>query len=183
MSSQRLLKEIIVPLADYPSIYEDQNLQEAIDIFLSSYRGLPGGLKLQEIVVINSNQEPIGTITIKDVLKGLAPEMLQTKIEHFEGIKTNTSDISILLEEPFFLKCGKTIKHKVYEVYKPFDTYLKETDCILSVLHRMLLMETTLMPVKNGNNISGVVHLEDLFVKVVSICMVGATNSKKSGEV
>ena len=183
MFSQKLLAEIIVPLAEYPSIYEEQTLQDVIDKMLESYSGPPArGLKQQEMIVLNSYNALVGLISIKDVLKALEPKLFAAKSDNFAGVKSDYSDISILWEEPFFHKCGKTLEKKVHDACTPFDLYAKDTDSILKVLSLMITTNKDLLPVKNVSTVIGVVHLGDVFAKVVNCCMMPLPNSATPSE-
>jgi predicted transcriptional regulator len=177
MFPQSLLAEIIIPIAEYPSIYHDQDLQDVINIFLDSRGDTLGALKHQDIIVLDSDSELIGHISINDVLKGLEPKLLGTKIDHFEGIQSDSSDISTLWEEPFFKQCGKHMQTKVHEVYLPFEKYARETDSILKVMNTMLSLNNQLLPVKQDNIVIGVITLPDIFAKVVSCCMIPSLDS------
>ena len=180
MLSQKLLAEITIPLAEFPSVNENQDLQDVVNTFLNSNGGPPsGGLKQQEVVVLDSDNVLIGITSIKDVLKALEPKLFESKIDHFEGARSDSSDISTLWEDPFFQRCGKNLTKKVHEVCEPFNVYAKETDSILKVLSMMLSMNKKLIPIRKNNKVIGVVHLGDVFTKVVSCCMTVPPESKQ----
>ena len=75
MLSRKLVKDVVVPINDYPHVGEDQTLQDAIDKMLAYTGPSSGHLQMHELAVFDDSNNLSGTLSFKQVLVALEPNL------------------------------------------------------------------------------------------------------------
>ncbi len=177
-----LVKEIMVPLADYATVNENATMAEAV-LALEQARDRFDSEKLKHraILVTNSQNQVVGRISYLDFLQGLEPkyneiEELYHTINRKLGSKYHlVADYSPdqfhaqiqkyhLWEKPLNNLCGKAAACCARDfMHIPSESdFISENDSLDQAIHQFVLVRTQSLLVKNTRDIIGILRLSDV---------------------
>ena len=170
MSPLPVIKDLIVPLEQFPHLSSEASVHEAVGQLFSHVNG-GGRLQYDELLVINSQSQYVGRMTIRGILTCYFPTLFdggQKAI--FAGKKEKFSDLAILLEDSFLAECKRQGALPVSQFMAP---PLKSVKAELHPLHAAeIMMEEgeTCLPVVENQAVIGVVRLIDIFRALAGSC-------------
>ncbi|MDT8378460.1 MAG: CBS domain-containing protein [Desulfotignum sp.] len=184
-----LVKEIMVPLADYATVDENATMAEAV-LALEQARNRFDREKLKHraILVTNSQGQVVGRISYLDFLQGLEPKYNEIEeLYHTINRKLGSSyhlaaDYSPerfqaqiqkynLWEKPLNNLCGKAAAcHAKDFMHIPTESdYIKEEASLDQAIHQFVLVRTQSLLVKNARDITGILRLSDVVETIFSM--------------
>lgn len=151
MEARKKIKDLVIPLSDYPHMPYWGTLREAIVQLNVAYE-----TGYHAILVFDEAYKLVGMLFQKDILKGLEPKFAQ----HYEdGVPIFWDDL---------LKAGseKQLARPVREFMSGVKATIDVEDSILKASHIMLQEDTHLLPVMEGQKLIGVLRMSDLFQNI-----------------
>jgi predicted transcriptional regulator len=166
-------KDIMIPLNKYPHIPYTFTLREAVAemelsvIEVKGQRSLPRAL-----LVFDDNQQLLGIVRRRDILRGLEPKFLKTmSITHRRQLFSIEADPNLV-----DLSSGKVAKsmqeqasQPVTEVMQPIVTTVDYEDHLAKIISKMINMDLNLIPVMKDKMVVGVVRSVDVFNEIASL--------------
>ncbi|WP_028583655.1 CBS domain-containing protein [Desulfogranum mediterraneum] len=172
--TQPTVRELLIPLDQYPHLNENQTLDEAIYSFLEFRAGQKERLHYAILFVVNNSNQLVGRLTLMDILRAFAPPLftpLQAGL--FDGKKGEYPDLALLHEEAIFAECGKSRMQPIKSFARAIDfTIPAETHLLtaMAMLHSRGEME---VPVTENGTIAGILRLEEIFLTLcTSYCQI-----------
>nr|WP_320012292.1 CBS domain-containing protein [uncultured Desulfobulbus sp.] len=163
--SEKTIAALIIPLEQYPHINENASLEEAIIQFKEF---LPDGnerVAHNQLLVISDQEQLVGRLTLMDIMRGFAPQLLgKTKVEHFDGKTGDFTDLALLLEESTFSECGKNRTQPILPLVQPIKLTLGQETHLLKALVMMSAHNELKVPVTENSRVIGVLRLEEIFL-------------------
>lgn len=153
MERTRKVKDLIIPLSEYPHMPYWGTLKEAIVQLNVAYE-----TGHHTVLVFDEAYKLVGMLTQKDILRGLEPKFAK---HYEEGVPVAWDDL---------LKAGseKRLSSPIKEFMSEVMAKLEAEDSILKASHIMLLKDTYLLPVMEGEKLIGVVGMGDLFHEITN---------------
>jgi predicted transcriptional regulator len=171
VSTEKLVKDLMIGLDSYPHVREKDMLHEAIGTIQTFTCSEKGHLQYAELLVFDDNKQLVGRLTLQDILRGLEQKLLgKAGVPQYEGKKIDLPDVAIFWEETFFRDCRPHMKTTVGEAMSPIKTTLKATATVLKALYVMLQSGDCCIPVLEDDRVIGVVRLEDVFSAICDRC-------------
>ena len=159
------IRDLVIPIALYPHLNENQTLEEAIESFISFRAGQQERLHYDMLFVVNDQNQLVGRLFLMDIMRGLAPHLLQdTKVEKFEGKGGNYQDLAYLYEKSTFSECGKNRDKPIKPLMHTIDFSLPADTHILKALVIMSNRNDFAIPVTDDGTLIGVLRLEEIFM-------------------
>ncbi|RLA94163.1 MAG: hypothetical protein DRG25_03080 [Deltaproteobacteria bacterium] len=154
MKGEKRVKDLLIPLSDYPHLPFWATLKEAL-IQLSS--SSESGMNM--VLVFNEAYRLVGILTQVDILWGIEPKFAR----HYEdGVPVFWSD---LLTQ----SARKRIMQPIKELMTPTKVTVDSNDSIMKASHIMLIENQDILAVKEDDRIVGVIRLEDIFREVIEL--------------
>jgi len=154
MKGEKRVKDLLIPLSDYPHLPFWATLKEAL-IQLSS--ASESGMNM--VLVFNEAYRLVGILTQVDILWGIEPKFAR----HYEdGVPVFWSD---LLTQ----SARKRIMQPIKELMTPTKVTVDSNDSIMKASHIMLIENQDILAVKEDDRIVGVIRLEDIFREVIEL--------------
>ena len=147
------VKDLIIPLTDYPHMPYWGTLREAIAQLNVSYE-----TGHHTVLVFDEAYKLVGMLLEKDILQGLEPKFAQ---HHENGVPILWDEI---LKSGAEARLGRSIKEFMSEVKSTIDA----EDKILKASHIMLNDKVFLLPVMEGDRLIGVVRMGDLLHEITN---------------
>ncbi|MCK7577516.1 MAG: hypothetical protein MZV65_18060 [Chromatiales bacterium] len=93
MAFSKTIREIYIPLAEYPNIRDTTSLKDAFAVLYGAYSS---GKRFRHILVLDAHDRLVGLLGIRDLLRGVFPDYLRTgEKSHFEGRPVRISALSL----------------------------------------------------------------------------------------
>jgi len=173
MSDSRV-KDLMIPLDDFPVVRENATLLEAIEALDRAQESLPEGRQpFRAVLVINSDGKIVGKIGQLAFLKALEPkyaalgdldqlvragvsdEAQSLMMEHFRFFQDDINDL-----------CRRARTVIAGDAMHPLTESVAESDSLNEALHKIVFYQTLSMLVTRENDIVGILRLSDLFEEI-----------------
>jgi predicted transcriptional regulator len=153
MESTTSVKDLVIPLSDYPHMPYWGTLKEAIVQLNVAY-----DTGHHTVLVFDESYKLVGMLLQRDILSGLEPRFAR---HHEEGVPIAWDDL---------LKSGsgKQLDQPIKDFMSKVTTTINAEDSILKASHIMIQEGLYLLPVIEGDRLIGVVRMGDLFHKITS---------------
>ena len=153
MEAKEKIKDLVIPLSDYPHMPYWGTIKEAI-VQLNVARETGHNT----ILVFDEAYKLVGVLSQKDILKGLLPKFTQ----HYED------GVPIFWNE--LLKTGseKQLARPIKDYMSGVKATIDAEESILKASHIMLHEDTYLLPVMERENLIGVLRMDELFHDITS---------------
>jgi CBS domain-containing protein len=155
MPNQKKVREVMIPLEDYPHIPQWFTLRQAVAIVRESAIKYAGVFKPRAVLVFNEDHRLVGILTLRDLVKGLKPEFLQGEVPF-------AAEIDELLGPDF----KKQAERPVSEVMAPVKASVQADDSLLKALYLIIKENVGTLPVLEEDRVLGMVRLTELFLEV-----------------
>ena len=156
METSKKVKDLVIPLSEYPHMPYWATLKEAIVQLNVAYE-----TGHHTVLVFDEAYKLVGMLLQKDILRGLEPKFAK----HYEaGVPIAWDDL---------LKSGsqKRLDQPIKEFMSEVTAKIEAQDSILKASHIMLQKDTYLLPVTEGEKLIGVVRMGDLFHEITKIML------------
>jgi len=148
------VKEIMVPVSDYPHIpYWFTIKQTMAMIYKYHEEAKEKGLVIyRTVLVFDEKYNFIGILTLKDMLKGVEPKISLLEKEE-----------AITWKDIFTEECKKEAEKPVSDIMTSVKTVVRIDDPIIKALHDMFKHNVDVLGVLEGDKVVGIIRLQDLF--------------------
>ncbi|MBU1344337.1 MAG: CBS domain-containing protein [Proteobacteria bacterium] len=172
-----LVKNLMVPLSEYATVFDDATLSGAIDALeAAQFQFDKSRYRHRAILVCEKNTgKVIGKISQLDVIRALEPKYgLLGEKESFPRFGFSPQFMKSILDqyelwyEPLKDICRKAGKQKVIDVmYKltPGE-YVKEDSGLNQAVHQLVMGHHQSLLVSRGDEIVGILRLTDIFMEI-----------------
>ncbi len=172
-----LVQDLMVPLTEYATVFEDATLSDAIDALEAAQAQFDKSKYRHRAILVceKKTSKIIGKISQLDVVRTLEPkyDLLGEKgsISRFEfspHFMKSILDQYELWHEPLKDTYRKVSKQKVTNVmYKLTEgEYIKEDACLNEAVHQLIMGHHQSLLVSRGEEIVGVLRLTDVFMEI-----------------
>ena len=156
MEAKKKLKDLIIPLSEYPHMPYWATLREAIVQLNVAYE-----TGHHAVLVFDEAYKLVGMLFQKDILKGLEPKFAQ----HYED------GVPIFWDDLLKTASEKQLGRPVKEFMSKAKLAISVDDNILKASHIMLQEDSRLLPVMEGDKLIGVLRMSDLFHEITKVVL------------
>jgi CBS-domain-containing membrane protein len=153
MVREKGVRDLVIPLTDYPHMPYWGTLREAIVQLNVSYE-----TGHHTIMVFNEAYKLVGMLLQNDILRAIEPKFGQG---NQESIPISWDDLLNTVSE-------KRLALPIKEFMSEATVTIDAEESILMASHMMLEEATYLLPVTEGERLIGVVRMEDLFHEITN---------------
>ncbi|MFP4476422.1 MAG: HPP family protein [Desulfatibacillaceae bacterium] len=177
------VKDLMVPLAEYATVQEDENLLDAV-MALEEAQNLHtrNNYMHRAVLVKDANGDVIGKLSQNDVLMGIEPGYQSSKaaegVSHWElGSEQIKAQIKQMKEElglwrkPLAALCNRAPRIRVKDImYTPAGgEYVDENATLDDAIHQLVMGRHQSLLVTRGKRVVGILRLTDVFNEVLNI--------------
>jgi CBS domain-containing protein len=157
MPNQKKVRDVMIPLEDYPRIPQWFTLRQAVAIVRESTIKYAGVYKPRAVLVFGKDHRLAGILTIRGLLKSLELDFLQGKVPIFAA-----ATMDDLL--------GPDLRHRaerpVSEVMSPIKASVQADASLVEALFAIIKENVGTMPVLEDDQVVGMVRLTELFLEI-----------------
>ncbi|BAF60437.1 FOG: CBS domain [Pelotomaculum thermopropionicum SI] len=154
------VRDLMVPLQDYPVVYDTDTIKDAIKC-LKSY--LAGGREHRSLLVfsktrkVGGEEELVGILTVRDILNAL-----KTNRSGFDSSELFTMTMASM-GWAYLDPEGKYINVKLGKVIRPLvKAYVQSSDDVTAAIQLMLEKNVNILPVFEGKKAVGLLRALDI---------------------
>jgi len=172
-----LVKEIMVPLSEYATVFEDASLFDAIDALEAAQSQFDKSRYRHRAILVREKKtnKVIGKISQMDVIRAMEPKYsLLGEKESISRAGFSPRFMKSILDqyelwyEPLKDICHTAGKQKVIDVmYKLTEgEYVKQDSGLNQAVHQLVMGHHQSLLVSEGEEIVGVLRLTDVFMEI-----------------
>lgn len=179
MSGPTLVKDLMIPLADYATVSQEDTLYDAVIALEKADRRLHHGTyRHRAVLVLDENNQIVGKLSQLDFLKALEPRYKEiTDSKSLDRFGLSASFIRSMIasqglwQKPLDNICARASHIKVKEVmYTPAEgEYVEETASIDEAIHQLIMGHHQSLLVTSNARVVGVLRLTDVFTEVYTL--------------
>ncbi|MBF7083891.1 CBS domain-containing protein [Desulfallas sp. Bu1-1] len=170
---EKKVKDIMIPIYDYPTVSGEATLKDAVKILMSSSNLQKNKPRTgRQCIFVVEDNELVGTFGIPELLVAIEPQHLKGTV--FGGTKAcNTWATPVFWEGLFTERCREVAGRLVREFMKPVDLFVNVNDTLLKAAYYMTKHKADTVAVKNNGRLAGMVRSIDIFREISTLVMNG----------
>jgi len=161
MADSKKVKDLMIPLEDYPHIPYWFTLRQAMAIVREAAIKFEGAFEPRAVLVFDEKYQLMGMLTLRDIIKGLEPRFLQET-----GLIKMDPSLTVLVGDLFGPGLKEASQKPVSEVMSTIKVTIQGSDPIAKALFLMIKENVGMMPVIQNNKVVGMIRLSDLFKEI-----------------
>lgn len=161
MPLTRTVKNLCIPLAEYPHLLETATLRDAFSTLLA---GHTTGKRFRHVLVLNDQDQLVGILGMRDILRGLFPDYLRTQENpRHEAPIPDFPALTLIWAETCQTQCPAAAEKPVRDFMGAIPGKVGIDDPITKAAYLLVIHDTSMLPVVDGKRLVGVVRMIDVF--------------------
>jgi CBS domain-containing protein len=166
MSNGKVAKDVMIGIFEYPHVPYWFSIGQAIRIVKVSFISSKKYPDPMAILVFDEKYNLMGTLTLKDILRGLEPRFMKPS-EKAQGISGDESGLSLIWDTLFTQGTKELAEKPVSEIMVPAKQFVEPGDSLTKAAYLMLHHDLTLLPVlENKKKFVGLVRMIEVFDEI-----------------
>jgi len=166
MATDPKVKDLMIPLEDYPHIPYWFTLRQAMAIVREAMAKFGGAFEPRAVLVFDEKYQLLGILTLRDIIKGLEPKFLQAT-----GLVKMDPNLTVLMGDLSVPSMRAASQRPVSEVMSPIQITVDASAPIAKALSLMIKENVGLMPVIQAGKVAGMIRLSDLFNEINKVVL------------
>ncbi len=163
------VKELMVPILDYPNIKYDSSVRDAFAILRRNFQD---GKGYRTILVLDEKNQLKGLLSLGDLIQAVEPRFLKmAKPPAYQGLTQEYPALTLIWQELFSKECKEEVRKPVKDVMVPIKATVTTDDSIAKVAYLMITTNSHVIPVLEKDKVIGVVRLVDIFNEIAGIVL------------
>jgi len=166
MQHNKMVKEIMINIFDYPHIPYWFSIAQAMRIIKVSFLNLKKYLESIAILVFDEKYNLLGTLTLKDILRGIEPKFMRPT-DKAQTYVTEEAELSVIWDSLFNQESREMTMKSVSEIMVPTTIYVEPDESVRKAVYLMLHHNLVLLPVlEDKKKLVGIVRMIELFDEI-----------------
>lgn len=171
MAMHDKVRDVLVPLSEYPNIREGATVRDA---FALLRQGNVAGRRFRHILVLGARDQLVGVVGMRDLLKAVFPDYLRATLPgRFEGSLPFYPALSVLWDDTFGADCVLQAAKPIGPHVAPVHTTVAPDDPLTKAAYLMVVADQSMLPVVEEGNLIGVIRVIDVFNHAVEAVLNG----------
>ncbi|MDH4045020.1 MAG: CBS domain-containing protein [Gemmatimonadota bacterium] len=173
MDSVKRVRDVMIPLEQYPAVRDTATLREAVDVMKTAEIEVDRRKSLPRVLLVfDAIEVLVGYVRRRDIMRGLEPKYLVVQPLEYRkklfdvAVDPNLSELSY---DRVITGIREQASRPVSDVMQPIEAVLQADDHIMKAIYEMVSQDLTLIPVVDGKQLVGVVRSVELFHELVQV--------------
>jgi len=164
MPTDKKIKDVMVGIFEYPHIPYWFSLDQAMRIIKVSFISTKKYPEPLAMLVFDEKYNLLGTLTLRDILRGLEPRFMRTPTEKAQVVEEDETALALVWDSLFAKESRELAKKPVSEVMTPAKFFVEPTDPLTKAAYMMIHNNLILLPVlENKKKFVGLVRMIEIF--------------------
>ena len=166
MSESKVVKDAMIGIFEYPHVPYWFTINQTIKIVKVSFISTKKYPDPLAVLVFDEKYNLMGTLTLKDILRGLEPRFLQPSA--IAQLPEEDESTLSLIWDTLFNKSSKALADKpVSDIMIPAQYFVEPDDPITKAAYLMIHHDLVLLPVlENKKKFVGIVRMIEIFDEI-----------------
>jgi CBS-domain-containing membrane protein len=174
MEYAKKVKDLMIPLVDYPHIPYWFSIRQAIAMIKAAAAEPHSHIEPRIVLVFDEKYQLLGFLGFKEMLAGIEPRFLRSpEAAHVQGAKP--AGLDPLLGMLWKDLCGRSSQEEaskpVKDVMTPVKVTVKADDHVVKAAYAMVQAGLEIIPVMEGNTVAGIVRMDDVFKEITRVVL------------
>jgi CBS domain-containing protein len=166
MQTVKNVKDIMTGIFEYPHIPYWFSISQAIRIIKVSFLDVKKYLEPIAILVFDEKYNLLGTITLRDILRGIEPRFMRPT-DKAQTYVTEESELSVIWDSLFNQESKEITMKSVSEIMLPATIFIEPDESVKKAVYLMLHHNLVLLPVlEDKKKLVGIVRMIELFEQI-----------------
>jgi hypothetical protein len=166
MSDSKVVKDVMIGIFEYPHVPYWFSIGQAIRIVKVSFISTKKYPDPMAILIFDEKYNLMGTLTLKDILKGLEPRFLKPS-EKAQVPAEDESALSLIWDTLFTQGTKELAEKPVSEIMVPAKHFVEPGDPLTKAAYLMLHHDLVLLPVlESKKKFVGLVRMIEVFDEI-----------------
>ena len=166
MSDSKAVKDLMIGIFEYPHIPYWFSISQALRIVRASFLSAKKYPEPMAILVFDEKYNLMGSLTLKDILRGLEPRFLKPSAKA-QVPEENESGLALIWDTLFDEKSKEMAERSVSEILVPAKHFVEPDDTITKAAYLMIHHDLVLLPVlENKKKFVGVIRMIEIFDEI-----------------
>lgn len=166
MANDKEVKDLMIPLEDFPHIPYWFTLRQAMAIVREAVGKFKGAFEPRAVLVFDEKYQLMGILTLRNMIKGLEPNFLQKS-----GPVAMDPNLTVLLGDLAGPTMQTASQRPVNEVMCPIQVTVDASAPVAKALYLMIQENVGFLPVMQAGRVAGMIRLSDLFNEVAKVIL------------
>ena len=166
MPYNKKVKDLMIPLEDYPHIPYWFTLRQAMAIVREASIKFEGSFEPRAVLVFDEKYQLMGMLTLRDIIRGLEPKFAKDA-----GLIKADPSLAVLMGDMFGPSMKEASQKAVSEVMSPIRVTVNGDDPITKALFLMIQENVGMMPVLLDKKVVGMVRMNELFKEISDVVL------------
>ena len=166
MANDQKVKDLMIPLEDYPHIPYWFTLRQAMAIVREAAITFEGAFEPRAVLVFDEKYQLMGILTLRDMIMGLEPQFLQET-----SLVKMDPNLTVLMGDLSGPHMRTASQRPVSEVMSPIQATVDSSAPVAKALYLMIKENVGLMPVIQAGKVAGMIRLSDLFNEIAKVVL------------
>lgn len=171
MPLTKIVRDILVPVTEYPCIDRNARLRDAFELL---FEGYAGGRRFRHVLVLDDKNQLVGILGMRDMLRGLFPDYLRTAEagrHHHETLVPDFPALTLIWAQTCEEQCLAAATKPVRDFMAPVRARLMPADPLTKAAYLLVLHEASMLPVVEDARLVGVVRIVDVFYEAAKVVL------------
>jgi Mg/Co/Ni transporter MgtE len=171
MSDGKVAKDVMIGIFEYPHVPYWFSISQAIKIVKVSFISTKKYVDPVAVLVFDEKYNLMGTLTFKDILRGLEPKFMRTT-EKAQGYREQEAELSLIWDTLFTKQSTELAEKPVSEIMTPANYFVEPNDPLTKAAYIMLHHDLILLPVlENKKKFVGLIRMIEVFDEISNALM------------
>ena len=166
MPHEKKVKDLMIPLTDYPHIPYWFTIKQAIAIVKKTTLGLEGKLEPTILLIFDEKYQLVGSLSMKDLIRGI-----EKKFSRSGDWMSKEWDTPVFFEGLFTAGVKEEAEKPVSEIMSPIKETAQAEDSIIKAIYIMMEKDLILLPVLDKGAVVGVIRLNEIFNEIAKLVL------------
>jgi Mg/Co/Ni transporter MgtE len=170
MDYAKTVKDVMIPLVDYPHIPFWFSVRQAIAMIKAAAADPDATIEPRLVLVFDEKYQLLGSLGFKEMLMGIEPRFLRRpEAAHVQGAKPAGLDPLLgILWKDLFGGSKEEANKPVKDVMTPVKVTVKADDPVVKAAYAMVQASLEIIPVMEGNKVVGIARMDDVFKEITA---------------
>lgn len=161
------VKDIMIGVFEFPHIPYWFSINQALRIAKVSFINSKKYPEPMMVLIFDEKYNLMGTLTLKDILKGLEPRLLESHRLSLMSGEEAERELSFIYDSLFTEESKMIAEKQVSDIMTPAQVFVEPNDPVMKAGYLMLSHDLLLLPVlENKKKLVGLVRIIEVFDEI-----------------